>query len=479
MAKKRKEIKVSFLEFFSVWADHKGWIVPDIHVEIVNWLQYRTGRTAVLQVWRGAAKSTIVGCYVAWRLLTNPEYRFIVLSASDVDAWKMSADAQHIIDTHPFCVGMKGDRVWQSTIWSVEGNTDPRNSSVYSKGVMGNITGARADEIILDDIEVPRNVQTEETRNQMRMRIDETTHILVPGGKKLFVGTPHTFNSIYPEMIDKGADSLFLPLFDENGRNRWPERFTPDEIAYRRSECVTEGRWLSQYMLCPVPTSDARLNPSDIAMYDFELDIRRANGDVSIWAGNERIVGCSAYWDVAIGKAKSDDSVLSVIFTDNRGFLYWELAAILEGGLDRQCQQIRELVEDYCIPSVCVETNGPGGFVPAILRKHLAGLRCGVTQFFSRINKAQRILDAFEPALSGGFLFASRKVMEGKMPQQMRSWTPEMSRRAVDDILDSGAGAIHNTPVRIGGNYHQAKELQWDEWRPNIKQAEVQYSMTL
>ena len=475
--KRKPPVNVSFLEFFLIWADHKGWEVPDVHVEIVNWLEHREGRNAVLQVWRGCGKSTLVGLYIAWKLLINPEWRFLVLSADDVTAWKMSADAQHIIDTHPLCGGMHGNRVWQSSIWSVDGNTDPRNASVMSKGVMGNITSSRADEVLFDDVEVPRNVQTEEMRRQLRMRIDETTHILVPGGTKLFIGTPHHFQSIYPEQIAKGSTSLAIPLFDAEGNNAWPERFTPDEVAYRRKECVTEGTWLSQYMLTPVPVGDIRLNPFDMVVFDNAPVIRSANGDLSMWIDvegeNRQIVGASCYWDVSLGKVKSDDSVLALILTDAQGRLYWVLAEALLGGVDQQCARILELVKQHAIPGVVVETNGPGGFVPAILKKHLSTVRCGVTQQFVNTKKQVRILDAFEPALSGRFLYVHSSLKDGPLFQQMREWSPE-NRYSKDDFLDAGAGAIHATPIRIGSV--DRRPVDWSDWRPGAEGNTVEYT---
>lgn len=477
---KRKHLhNVSFLEFFLIWSDIKGWEVPDVHVEIVNWLEHRQGRNAVLQVWRGCGKSTLVGLYIAWKLLVKPEWRFLVLSADDVTAWKMSADAQHIIDMHPLCQGMKGERVWQSSMWSVSGNPDPRNASVMSKGIMGNITSSRADEVLFDDVEVPKNVGSEEMRRQLRMRIDETTHILVPGGQKLFIGTPHHFVSIYPEQISKGANALTIPLFDADNRNAWPERFTPDEVAYRRKECVTEGTWLSQYMLRPVPTSDVRLDPTLIKTFPNEPVIRQANGDLSMWLDVEgetrQIIGASCYWDVSLGKIKSDDSVLALILTDTHGRLYWTLAEALEGNVDKQCNRIAQLVKEHAIPGVIVETNGPGGFVPAILKKHLSTVRCGVTQQFVTSKKSTRILDAFEPALSGGFLYVHDSVMSmSPLGQQMREFSPE-SRHNKDDYLDAGAGAIHATPIRVG--HIDRRPVEWSEWRPYGNDNEVSFEL--
>ena len=57
-----------------------------------------------------------------------------------------------------------------------------------------------------DDVEVPRNIKTPEAREALRYRLGEQTHILVPGGSKLYVGTPHTHDSLYDEMERLGAD---------------------------------------------------------------------------------------------------------------------------------------------------------------------------------------------------------------------------------------------------------------------------------
>lgn len=48
--------------------------------------------------------------------------------------------------------------------------------------------------------------------------MDEATHILVPGGKKLYIGTPHAFDSIYDEQAAAGADVLKIPLFERHVR---------------------------------------------------------------------------------------------------------------------------------------------------------------------------------------------------------------------------------------------------------------------
>lgn len=479
----------SFTAFFSRWAELKGWSVPEFHWDMCRWLDdvYKNDdvsrRVNVEMVFRGGSKSTLLGAFIAWVLRDDPDYRFLVVSADDLTAWKMSFDAQHVIETHPWCRGLKGaTKLWQTIRWSVAGNSDRRNASVSAHGVMSNITSSRANMVIFDDVEVPKNCKTQILRDEMRMRIDETTHILVPGGKKLFVGTPHTFDTIYLEEINKGANSLVIPLINEHGVNAWPERFTDEECDHRRRECKTAAAWSSQYLLKPMPVHEIRLDPMDMVIYYEHPAIRQANGQVTMWlqrADNSdiQIIGASAYWDVSVGKISSDDSVLALVLTDAAGNLYWHLADCLPGGIDEQCRFVVKRIEQYQIPRVEIETNGPGGFVPAILRKHLstAGLRCGITETYQNHNKQKRILDAFEAPLSGRFLYCHQDVMNSKMPQQMREWNPENTHwRVRDDILDAAAGAIRSTPVRIGRIVSDASGLV--DWRPGTGVAMAEWS---
>jgi hypothetical protein len=115
-----------------------------------------------------------------------------------------------------------------------------RNGSMYAKGILSNVTSARANECQNDDVEVPRNIQTPEAREKLRYRLGEQTHILIPGGRKLYIGTPHTHDSLYDEVESMGADCLTIRLFEkENALRRKTPRscatsIFPAGICFRR-----------------------------------------------------------------------------------------------------------------------------------------------------------------------------------------------------------------------------------------------------
>ncbi|MBR5575034.1 MAG: hypothetical protein IKV93_00635 [Alphaproteobacteria bacterium] len=55
----------------------------------------------------------------------------------------------------------------------------------------------RADLIICDDVEVPNTCNTPQKRENLRERLRELDFILSPTGTMIYIGTPHTLDSIY------------------------------------------------------------------------------------------------------------------------------------------------------------------------------------------------------------------------------------------------------------------------------------------
>ncbi|EJA2550675.1 phage terminase large subunit [Serratia marcescens] len=531
---------ISFVAFFIMWAERMGWDVPDCHYRACHWLEHR-GDLAVLRCFRGFGKSTILAVYNAWRYYQNRQYRILHQSEADGTAYKTSRDTQNVLRNHPLTRGMLPDGQGTVEQWWVNGSLDMRNGSMYAKGILSNVTSARADECQNDDVEVPRNIQTPEAREKLRYRLGEQTHILVPGGRKLFIGTPHTHDSLYDEVEAMGADCLTIKLFEKEHRIdekqatarsyalpfrpeyvfvgihigarllaegvdyqltaagitfaeppgttvdcyaecAWPERFTPAEMEKRRQETRTVNEWDSQYQLHSKPIGESRLDPERIREYNVQPEIRYANRTASMWLGSQQIVGAVAWWDVATGKAKADASAFSLVLTDARGHLYWHVCHELIGDLAEfderdkitggQVVQIRELVIRHQIPQVVVEVNGPGSFAGKLLRQALKGTGCGVREEFTITNKQKRILDAFEAPLSSRFLWAHSDVLDGPAYDQMRDFNPAVTNQP-DDFIDSGAGAISETPVRIGKLVGKPTAQGREDWQPTDGDHEV------
>lgn len=534
--------EVPFVAFFLEWAKFKGWLVPDFHVLACDWLQYR-GNHAVLRMFRGAAKSSLLAVYNAWRYWRDPSYRILHQGDQDSTAYKTSRDTKAVLERHPWVRLPRDDLRGEVQMWWHPGNDDERNPSMQARGITSNVTSSRADEVQNDDVEVPRNIGTPEARESLRYRLSEQTHILVPGGRKLFVGTPHTHDSLYDEEIRGGADAFTVRLFrfehrDEHGKAKhyalpfrpeyvfagihkgaklleprkdyrltpdgiafnqapgvvldfyagcaWPDRFTREDLLRRRKETRTLNEWDSQYQLHSKPIGQVRLDPDRMIPYDCEARIEVANRAVRMWLGKVQIVSASLQMDPSSGKVRSDVCALALVLQDALGNLYWHRAIGLTGELaemdDRgmviggQVMEVCDIIEEFQVPNVHVETNGIGGHVPSLLRGALKarGLSCGVIEDPAIQNKNKRILGALEPVLTSGLLWAHVTVIE-TVRQEMRDWNPAVTEQP-DDYIDAGAGAIAAEPVRVGKIVHVPKEARQHNWRPagGVVEYEVQ-----
>ena len=531
---------VDFLTFFIIWAQIQGWKVPLLHVRICQWLDTCNDRIRVLMVFRGAAKSTIYAVLKAYKLYKNRANRSIIYAADDKLAGKLTRDTLAVIRRHPLCKGMVTGKPGALSFW-VNGSVDARNPSMEAVGVNTNATGARADDADFDDIEVPKNIRTPDARHNLRQKIEESTHILVPGWQKTFVGTPHTHDSIYMEQIAGGAAVLKIPLFESMvryestdnktryripftpgddgvyvlagigkfsrmmqegvdyriegddvvfhqpprtvldicGHCSWPERFTREEIELKRQETRTLNAWDSQYQLEAKPVSETRLDPARIIPYDADPVIRYANRTASMFLGSAKIAGLSMRWDPSSAKLNSDVSAVAVVLQDDTGRRYLQHVSALAGEIAEfsadgrkitggQVWQICDIVERYHVPRIVIETNGIGGFAPAVMKAALKQRRliCGVSEEPApqETSKNRRILEAFEPVLSANMLWAHVDVLNGPLWDQMKDFNPDTKNQA-DDYIDASAAAITDTPERLQVVV-SGDQKKRDEWRP-------------
>lgn len=532
------ERDASFAAFFGVWAVERGWAVPDIHWLACEWLEHR-GRHAVLRCFRGFGKSTLLAIYNAWRYHQDPTFRILHQGDQDGTAHKTARDTRAVLERHPWTRGTK--LRGEVSFWWVPGADDERNPSMQAAGILSNITSSRADEVQNDDVEVPKNIQTPEAREKLRYRLGEQTHILVPGGRKLYIGTPHTHDSLYDEQEKAGADCLTIRMFSHEHRIEastdreypvpfepefvfagigaparmlqrgkdytfrrgrlllskpdgsvldcyagiaWPDRFTPEELLIRRRECRTLNEWDSQYQLHSKPITGTRLDPDRIEAYDCEPVMRRANGKAVMMLGNARIVGAVLRWDPSSGKLTSDVSAVVVVLQDEEGRRYLHRVARLLGEVAEfaedgktitggQVAGLCDLVAQFNLPRITIETNGIGKFSPAIViaalkQRNLHGV--GVSEEHAVINKNRRILEALEPLLlTAGQLWAHVSVLDGPLPDQMKQWNPAVKEQP-DDYVDVVAGAVTEQPERIVRAIVPSgipDGRRADDWRPS------------
>ncbi|HAV5941843.1 TPA: transcriptional regulator [Acinetobacter baumannii] len=542
--------KISFLAFFLLWAELQGWKVPTFHIQVCIFLEnfYLNGRTALLMMPRGHSKSSMLDVFNAWVIYCWPETQILHQGTTDADAYKCSKGTRDVLERHPLCASNHNVGIRQGEIerWFVNGTNDVRYGTMLAKGILSGVTGHRAHFIQNDDVETPQTTANPEQREKLPKKLSEQTHIAIPGAKKLWIGTPHTYDSLYEKIKkQKRVSTFILKMFEhekrvENGekgqkvlldfepihsfagigigakyltkdvhytcvnkgsawevtlleshyvidfysKGIWEERFTPAEMEIRREECKTLNEWDSQYQMHAKPIGDVRLDPDKIIAYNCEPVLKRANRTTMFMIGERQIVGATFRWDPSSGKLKSDISSTALVFHDDIGNKYWHRSIALKGEvietdadgrvIGGQVWQLCNIIKEFHLSKVTIETNGIGNFAPAALKAALKtrGMRCGVTEQHSTKSKNKRILDGIEGPLISGLLWAHVSVLEDEngedsaQVKQMREFNPAITDQP-DDYLDSLAGAIVEAPERVGKSLNQTDYEETPNWRTN------------
>lgn len=470
------EAQPDFLEFLWIWNARQTLATPPLHRRIARWLQARQEageRRLLLMAFRGSGKSTLVGLWCAWLLARDPATRILVLAADAPLATRMVATVRRILERHPLCTHLlpESAEAWAADRFIVNRPAVLRDPSMLAQGIGGNITGSRADVIVCDDVEVAGNCDTPGKRAELRERLAETEFILVPGGTILYVGTPHTEDSLYRDAEGaalQGYRRLVIPLLDSAGRSAWPERFPRDGIEALRTR-VGPLQFQRQMLLKPLPPDAARLDPAALIHYAEEPEYREANGRAVLTLLGRQLVSGGGFWDPAYGRPGADSSVLAATYADNDGNHFLHRLAYLtvnpnltEDPATQQCQAVARIARELLLPAIRVETNGLGAFLPALLRRELAraGAACAVHAHASTRPKQDRILAALEPALAARRLHIHTSVLRTPFTAEMAEWKPHTPGLR-DDALDALAGCLLAEPARLARTPAPPRSLPW------------------
>jgi len=476
------DVKADFRLFLVLWNQRQNYKTPKLHLKIALWLESawtNDDRRLLLMAFRSAGKSSIVGIFAAWLIYRDQNIRILVLAADSKLAGKMVRNVKRIIERHPLTKGLKPKRAdqWASDRFTVNRDTELRDPSMIAHGVTSNITGSRADIVICDDVEVPNTSDSAEKREDLRARLAEITYVLVAGGTQIYVGTPHTYFSIYSDVprAEIGEDNVFLsgfkrlslPIINESGESAWPERYTMDDITQIRHD-AGPNKFESQMMLKPVNIMEGRLDIDNIQYYNEDIAYCKLND--TLYLGHQEMTSATCWWDPSLAKNDGDSSVVAVVYADMGGNYYLHhveyisLPPITENqdNASEQCKIVADIVKRHYLPMVTVETNGIGSLLPGILRSACRKLRvnAAIKTINNRKSKKQRIIEGYDAVLAAKRLYIHESVKRTPYIMEMREWRPDQSN-AKDDGLDAVAGALSLHPERVRHCYPQGMHQTW------------------
>jgi hypothetical protein len=229
---------------------------------IADYLQHGPKRLQI-QAFRGV-----------WTLFNDSEKKIMIISASKERADNMSIFLQKLIIETPWLVHMRpksDDSRWSRVSFDI--NCSPHQApSVKSVGITGQLTGSRADLMILDDIEVPGNSMTELMREKLLQLCTEAESILTPkeDSRIMYLGTPQTTFTVYKRLAERSYkpfvwparyprktsnyEGLLAPQLVEdleNGADKWDvtdDRFDNDDLIEREAS-MGRSNFMLQFML--------------------------------------------------------------------------------------------------------------------------------------------------------------------------------------------------------------------------------------
>ena len=432
---------------------------------IADYLQNGPKRLQV-QAFRGVGKSWITGAFVLWTLFNDPERKVMIISASKERADNMSIFLQKLIIDTPWLKHLQpksDDSRWSRISFDV--NCSPHQApSVKSVGITGQLTGSRADLMILDDIEVPGNSLTEFMREKLLQLCTEAESILTPksDSRIMYLGTPQTTFTIYRRLAERNYRPMVWParypradklnkygevlaqdiLEDiEQGADEWTptdDRFT-DEDLIEREASMGRSNFMLQFQL-DTTLSDAQKFPLKMA----DLVITSVNPTTApeniIWCSDPskvirdaptvglpgdyfyspmQLVGEWSEYDETIcsvdPSGRGTDETAAAFLSQRNGLIYLhEMSAYRDGYSDSTLLDILERCRTYGVTSLVIETNFGDGIVGELFKKHLINTKqnINIEEVRANVRKEDRIIDSLEPVLNQHRLIVDRGVID-------------------------------------------------------------------
>lgn len=438
-----------------------------IQVDIAQFLQNPPSDRVIIQGFRGVAKSFLTCAYAVWRLWSDRDLKVLIISASSDRADANARFIKSIINTLPFLEDMKAskDQLDTQNLFSVGGAKADISPSVKSVGITGQITGTRADLLISDDVEVPKNSGTQLQREKLGEAVKEYDAILKPNGQIIYLGTPQNEASLYNVLQNRGYVTRIWPVlypetqaerasygdtlapfiakkYDSDpakyaGKPTDPERFDEIEIAKRKLSYGKAGfalqfmlnTNLSDYEKYPLKVSDLIIEELD--MHETSTKWSWANGvqqrlqDIPCVAMKgdmyysplSRSPETMPYTGTVMaidpsGRGK-DESSYAIVKCLNGYLFLMDIDGFEEGYSDLTLTKMAQVAKFWNVNEVVVEANfGDGMFTrlmtPIFNKIHPVAIK----EVKNTKQKELRIIDTLEPVLMRHKLIVNKSVIE-------------------------------------------------------------------
>lgn len=498
---------------FLVWQFLKLPAPTSLQYDIADYLQYGPKRSIIMAL-RGIGKSYITAAFVVWLWLINPQWKILVVSGNEKKAIEFATLVKQILDGMPLVAHLKPGKDQRNSVlsWDVGPASPSKDPSLNVAGITGMITGGRADFIIPDDVETPDNSATVTMREKLEHKVTEFGAILKtdPWCAIKYLGTPHTEQSLYLELLKKGYDIRVWPARYPKSLDKYMGRLAPkiasaliadDSLVGKPTDTRFDERQLEERELELGPTGfqmQYMLDPSlsDEERYPLKLRdfiVAAVNPDVGpvrmAWASDPRkqivdptlpVVGLngdryyrpfytSEEWTeyehrmlvVDPSGRGGDDTAYAVLYY-LKGLIYIADWGRTKGGYEESdLVNLARLAANHKVHLVYVEDNFGDGMFTQLLKPVLNRLhRCGLEEVTSKGQKEKRICDTLEPVMGAHRLVLNETLIrkDAKVEPRHKQYLYQLTH------LTRDKGALKNDDgadvLAIGVSYYVDKLAQ-------------------
>jgi len=462
----QQQLKDDFRYFLTAVWTHLALPAPTrAQLCIAEYLQNGPKRLQI-QAFRGVGKSWITAAFVLWTLYNDSDKKIMVVSASKDRADSFSIFCQRLILEVPWMSHLKpknDDQRWSRVSFDVGPAAPHQAPSVKSVGITGQLTGSRADLMVLDDVEVPNNSMTELQREKLLQLVTECESILTPkkDSRIMFLGTPQTTFTVYNKLRERAYkpfvwparyprkvamyDGLLAPQLEKDLDNDSELTWAPTDTRFRegdlleRESAMGRSNFMLQFML-DTSLSDAEKFPLKFA----DLIINPVNPDTA----PENIIWCSSKDNIlkdlpCVGlpgdyyyspmqvqgewkpyseticsvdpSGRGSDETVACYISQLNGIMYLhEVYASTDGYSDNTLLAILARCKKYKASTLLIESNFGDGMVSELFRKHAINknVPINIEETRANVRKEDRIIDSLEPVFNQHRLVVDPKVIE-------------------------------------------------------------------
>lgn len=474
-------------------------VMGHVHMELCSWLTrpgHRDSQLVLLP--RDHAKSRYAAFMACWEITKNPAIRIIYLSATSLLAEKQLGFIKSIMTSSKYRMywpDMINKEVSKREKWT---NSElcvdhPKRSqelirdpTVFTGGLTTSITGLHFDLVVLDDIVVAENAQTEEGRRKVASQYSLLASVQGAQGRELAVGTRYHPLDLYNDMLSM-QEELFdtegniigqEPIYevfqrqvenvgDGTGEFLWPRQQRADGVwfgfdrkilAKKRGKYLDKTQYRAQYYNDPNDSTDAPVG-RELFQYYEKRHLTQIDGNWHIKSvgGKTRRLNLVASVDFAYSLSqKSDYTAIIVLGIDaDRNKYILDIERFRTTKISEYFDRILNLYNRWNFRRLIAEATGAQQAIVESLKNDYIkpyGLNMSVKEFKPtrhQGSKEERLQAILEPAYQNLSVWHYRGGDSQTLEEELVLQFPPH-----DDLKDALATAIEHAqpPARNRGN---------------------------